>query len=461
MKDISYITFHDADCILIEEKESFSLLLKNTDDIEKIRPHFEQQKFFLEYEGVIGFNSIAFIERMSFEMNYSIKLFPQYLINRCHVKSFTSFELTGEAVDDFFSPSGFFYGRKRAGINNNLDLLYNNQIADSWTITFEGKAVNITLSFGDVLLWGVASDLMLHSKLTIEFEQTSDVSYIYRLYCVIVRFFQIIRYDTKQGKLRVDLYDTSNKKKSHNGYLQDFGTEQWDFCRGNNEVEFGCYRPYIQKFFQFAADNTDYTFYHYPVAGIRYRGRHYSIVDYINIFAAFESECHSNEKLYEEVDTSRVQVVKDRIVLQMESYSRENMEPEEISFLKNARNRILQLGTQFGQKQKIVNAYHVLKEALDESIEYIFYLPEFRLKGPLQEKNLETIAGFLAKKRGAIAHGDFSGAFTDVEAQKIRFLEILTYAQMLKRVGLKDVDIERVVGTVFNCNFVLSQEQYS
>lgn len=109
---------------------------------------------------------------------------------------------------------------------------------------------------------------------------------------------------------------------------------------------------------------------------------------------------------------------------------------------------------------KIVNAYQVLHEALDKSIENIFYLPEFRLKGPLQMKEIKKIAGFLAGQRGKVAHGGFSGAFSDVDAQKIHFLEIITCAQLLKRVGLEDEDIERIVGAVFGCNYVLFQERY-
>ena len=91
---------------------------------------------------------------------------------------------------------------------------------------------------------------------------------------------------------------------------------------------------------------------------------------------------------------------------------------------------------------------------------YLHYLPELRLKGPLREKNLKEIANFLTEKRGAIAHGRFSSMFSDTDAQKIRFLEILTYAQMLKRVGLDDSDIERIIGAVFNCNYILFNEQF-
>lgn len=54
----------------------------------------------------------------------------------------------------------------------------------------------------------------------------------------------------------------------------------------------------------------------------------------------------------------------------------------------------------------------------------------------------------------------FDTYFSDVDAQKIRFLEILTYSQLLKRIRLEDPDIERVIGALFGCNYVLFQEKH-
>ncbi|MBU9739467.1 hypothetical protein [Diplocloster agilis] len=459
MNDTCHITFHETECILIEENGYIFILPKNPEEIKRIRPHFEDKDFLLKYKGTLGYNSIAFVERMSFEMNHSIKLFPKYIVNRCHKDSFIAFEMTGETVDDFFSPSRYFFDRNRTENKDVVDVIYNNELAESWEIIFEEKPVSITLSFGDILRWGIASDLMLHPKLTVSFEQTSDITYIYRLYRVLVRFLQIIRYDTKCGKLRVDLLTTEQGHKSYNGYLRDLSLDQEKFYRSNHEVEYGCYRPYIQQFLQFAAQNTDYTFFHYPSEGLRFRGRDYSAVDYMNIFAAFEAECHANKDLFEKAEATKVQTIKDAIISQIEALPTQSLKQEDISFIENAKQRILQLGTQLGQTKKIINAYHVLHNALDGSVEYIFYLSEFRLKGHIQDKDIKTIATFLAGQRGAVAHGGFSSMFTDVDAQKIHFLEILTYAQMLKRVGLEDLDIERVIGAVFCCNYVLSQEQ--
>ena len=455
MKDTGYIRIFDTDCILVEEENCISIIPKEKDNLKKIRPHFDDQDFILNYTGTIGHDSIAFIKRLQFAIDYTIKLYPYYIINCCHVDSFVGFELTGEVIDEFFSPSRYFYDRSKSGDKDSVDFNYHREVADEWSIIFEGNPISVTLSFGDILRRGIASDLKLHSKLTVKFGQTGDIQYLYRIYALIVRFLQIVRYDTKCGHLQIDLLSEEQEKMFYNGYLRDFSLEKTAIYKGNHEVEYGCYKPYIQRFLQFAADNPEYTFYHYPTDGIRFRGSHYSAVDYMNIFSAFESECHAKEDLYESVDANKVQTIKDTLVARLDEYPKNGLTQDELDFLENARNRILQLGTQFGQTMKIVNAYQVLHEALDKSIENIFYLPAFRLKGPLQMKEIKKIAGFLAGQRGKVAHGGFSGAFSDVDAQKI-----ITYAQLLKRVGLEDADIERIVGAVFGCNYVLFQERY-
>lgn len=460
MKNIGHISFFDTDCILVEEENCISIIPKEKDNLKKISPHFDDQDFILKYTGTIGSNSIAFIKRLQFATDYTIKLYPYYIINCCHVDSFVGFELTGEVIDEFFSPSRYLYNRSKSGDKNSVDFIYNGEEAAKWEITFEGNPISVTLYYGDILRRGIASDLKLHSKLIVKFEQTVDIQYLYRVYALIVRFLRIVRYDTKCGQLQMKLLSEEQEKIIYNGYLRDFSLEKTTIYKGNYAVEYRCYKPYIQRFLQFAADNPKYTFYHYPTDGIRFRGSHYSSVDYMNIFSAFESECHAKEDLYERVDDNNVKTIKDTLVAQLDEYTKKELTEDELDFLKNAKNRILQLGTQFGQTMKIVNAYQVLHEALDNSIKNIFYLKELKLKGPLQMNEIKKIAVFLARQRGKVAHGSFSGTFSDVDAQKIRFLEIITYAQLLKRVDLEDADIERIIGAVFKCNYVLFQEQY-
>lgn len=458
MKETGYITLWNVDCVFIVENNCIVIIPKDKADIQKINSHFDDSNFIIQYNPIVG-SSTAFIERVEFDINHAIKLFPKYIVERCHKDLFSGFDIVGEAIDDFFSPSRYFYDRLKEGAEMNSDLIYHSEVADEWTILFENKPVTVTLSYGDILRKGTGSDLMLHPKLTVTFEQTTDTQYVYRVYSFIVRFLKMVRYDTKCGKLQIDLFYKDQGKMSYNGYLHDFRIDD-RFCIAAHDVEYGCYKPYVQRFLQFAANNSKYTFYHYPADGIRYRGRHYSAVDFLNIFSAFETECHANPKLYENADTTKIQSIKDSLVSMINEYPNTDLTKEELAFLNNARDNLSKQGTEFGQRKKIKIAYNVLKKALESSIENIFYLPAFRCKGNLTSKNLNEVVEFLTGQRGAIAHGRFSSIFSDVDAQKIHFLEILTYAQMLKRIGLDDKDIERVVGVLFGCNYVFFQEKY-
>ena len=460
MTDTGYVSFFETDCIYIEENDCISIIPKDKDDIKKIRQNFNKQRFFFYYTGTLGYN-LAFIKRIQFEIDNKVKLYPYYTINQYHENSFVRFDMVGDVIDDFFKPSYYFYDKSQLVCMDSIDIIYNSIIADKWSINFEGNIIHVTLSFGDILRKGIASDLKLHAKLSVEFQETKDTQYIYRIYNLMVRFFEIVRYDTNYGNLQVDLFCKKQGEMFHNGQLYDFSLGQKDFHKANHEIEYKNYKSYIQQFLQFSADHLDYTLYHYPVNGIRYRGDHYTAIDYINIFSAFEAECHAKQEIYENINTSNIQNIKDIMVTQLDEYPKNILTKEELKFLENAKNRILQLGTQYGQVMKVMNAYQVLHKVLDKSIENIFYLKEFRLKGHLQEKELKKIANFLVKERGKIAHGGFSGAFSDVDAQKIRFLEIITYAQLLKRIGLKETDIERVIGAVFGCNYILFNENIS
>ena len=458
MKEIGYITLWNVDCVFYVENNYIIIIPKDKNDIKHINSHINDSNFTIEYKTTVGI-STAFIERVEFGMNNAIILFPKYIFNRCHDNLFSGLKIVGEIIDDFFSPSQYFYDRRKAGAEMNADLIYHSEVADEWTILFENTPITVTLSYGDILCKGTGSDLMLHSKLTVTFEQTADTQYVYRVYSSIVRFLKLIRYDTKCGKLQIDLFCEDQEKKSYNGYLHDFCTDD-RFCIAAHDVKYGCYKPYIRDFLQFAANNPKYTFYHYPTDGIRYRGRHYSAVDFLNIFSAFEAECHANPELYENADTTRIQSIKDSLVSMIDEYPSTDLSNDEKTFISNARDNLLKQGTEFGQRKKIKIAYNVLKKALESSIENIFFLSEFCCTGNLTNQKLNEVAEFLTGQRGAIAYGRFSSYFSDVDAQKIHFLEILTYAQMLKRVGLVDEDIERVVGVLFGCNYVFFQEKY-
>lgn len=100
MKETGHISIWNVECVFVVEDSEIVIIPKNKDDIRKINSHFDDHNFIVKYYAAVGC-STAFIERVEVAYNSSIKLFPKYIIDRCHNDLFFGFEITGEAVDVF------------------------------------------------------------------------------------------------------------------------------------------------------------------------------------------------------------------------------------------------------------------------------------------------------------------------------------------------------------------------
>ena len=178
MKVTGQITLWDVEFVFVVDGENILLIPKEKEDIKKVNSHFYDSNFVVNYCPDV-WQATAFIERVEYGTNGAIKLYPKYIIDQCHKNLFAGFEITGEAIDDFFSPSRYFFDRRKKDTEESVDFIYHSEIADKWTVTFEDRPITITLSYGDILRWGIASDLMLHPKLTVDFEKTADTEYVY------------------------------------------------------------------------------------------------------------------------------------------------------------------------------------------------------------------------------------------------------------------------------------------
>ena len=97
---------------------------------------------------------------------------------------------------------------------------------------------------------------------------------------------------------------------------------------------------------------------------------------------------------------------------------------------------------------------------MNGSLKYILYRTKYVSEKTWNDNTISSIAQWLVDLRGTIVHGDSTSSFSDEDAQLIRFFEILIYSQTLKRIGFSDSDIERIIGALFGCNYVLVQEKY-
>lgn len=198
MNEMGYSRFHGIDCIFRENESSITLIPSNPKD--NIIKYFTERDFIFEYKGMVH-NRIAFIEKIQSQMGHSINLIPKYVFEFIDDFSISGFEIYGGAIDDFFNPVNYFYPKAHKGEQFG-DVLYHKEYADSWNVSSEGRNFLISLSYGNVLSKGVGSDLMLHPKLNVHFDnKTNDIYFVYRAYSIVIKFLQIIRYDLNFGQI--------------------------------------------------------------------------------------------------------------------------------------------------------------------------------------------------------------------------------------------------------------------
>lgn len=457
MLEDGYLTFDGIDCIFNETTNGLVLYPTDANQRVKLNKHLFDKGFFFNYRGSIDKSITMLVKKVSsnFPSN-SIRLIPQYIVKMLIPAPVFSIELVSEAIDQLFSPASYFYFKARSGKSENTDkLIYENEVADTWDFTYKGAPIQVTLLYGDILKRGKASDMKLHPKLKISFPQTENIGLIYDIYRVMTVFLQIARYRYGCGASSIRLCSRTDVGFIHGNLFDYSGVNE---VIGYSEVGYELIKPYIGALLQFAADNIDLPIYYFPKDGTRFLGEDYNGVLFAALFAVFERECKQNGELYVKTDDSKISSVRNELVSQIEILKNAKS-VEESEFISNVVSRIKDLGTQMGQKARIINACNTLAPILNSSYEHVFYYPELRIKGVPSKNQIKQIAEKLVILRNAVIHDGSKNEFTDEESQYVRFFEILVYTLILKRVGIPDAGIERLIGVVFNSNYVALNEE--
>ena len=94
-----------------------------------------------------------------------------------------------------------------------------------------------------------------------------------------------------------------------------------------------------------------------------------------------------------------------------------------------------------------------MHKAFISSGKYLFVRNRIGSENGFTEKEIAQIASCLVKLRAQVSHEYSLSSFDDLQAEYIHFLEILVYAQMMKRARIDDAGIELLMGIVFHCNY--------
>lgn len=439
--ELNYIKFQDIDCVYYKIDNSMVLIPKDEKESFNFIEVSNKKDFMIEFTSTIYKDSYAFVKKVSyigdkkirFNILYYALLIPNEVINEI--------QLTGDEIDTIFHPASYFFPKADDFKKNPVDLIYGNHIGEEYNIKYKGENISIVLSYGDIFERGIASDLKLHAKLTVLFEGTSNIEKVHDLKMILMKFIQLISHQLVINFKPISILGNIDGKRAK---LGTYYSEPYQLKKTNAfpVIQYDYFKPYISQLLQFTADNQKINLNFYP-KDIN-KSNFYDIERFLAIFAAFENECKEKPDLYERTNDNPSKSIKEELLELMNKVSDNGQiyNDEDRNFLILAKSRIAQLGTQFGQRKKIVNAYNQNVNILEDSKELI--LP----KG-LKVKNA---AGLLAELRNKIVHSNFHTIFDREETIIIQFLEILTYVMLLKRVGVEDKGIEILIGVVFRCN---------
>lgn len=443
-----YLTFNKVESVYTIDGMNMLIIPADKNKISKLYRYTDCTNFLLEFSDAVYKKSAVYVKDVQPRFDNSIRCNLIFILKLIDNMKIDSLEIMGDDIDEFFSPSGYFFNLHRQSKLSSKELIYDKEIADVFDFTYNENSIAVSLNYGEILKNGIASDLKLHAKLFVTFPETDDICLVYEIYLTIVRFLHFTRHQKQHNLLPIELFGKIDDKKSCLGFLYDEIYIKGKF-NGRSDIEYVYFKKYISNLLQLFADDVNYPIDHLPKEEeLSYE---YTALRFITIFGAFERECKMIPSLYETSDDSRIKSFKSDLLSKIDEI--EKATNEEFDFAYQAKNRISQLWTQSGQKKKIENAYAVLNKALNTSIEHLLWRLKRKNSKADITKLVSIVASILTDLRGKITHGELRTILTDDDVECIRFLDVLTYAQTLKRAHISDEDIELIVGVVFKCNF--------
>lgn len=448
--------FFGVDCIFVENQMGMSIYPIDENDIKKIYQHIFDVNFSINYKSQIDKNTTINVRRMKSSFFREFDLIANYVVKRIDNSPVSIMEITNEAIDSLFSTTKYYYQQKRNGKSISVDLLYNRDVVDIWTINHHGKDIEISLFYGEVLKRGISSDTKIHPKLSVSFPSTCDAQELFEIYSIIKFFLQMSRYGLNIGKTRVELYSADGNERSSCGYLFDYSIQDFD-CTFS-EIKYNQIKEYIGPLLQFSANHHAMQIDFLPKDYHGLLNDSYNGLLFASLFAGFERECHNDRNLYEKADDSPYRNKKDEIIEFIQKRKAEDNGDNEW-FYNSVEERINQFGTQIGQEKKLLKAYDILAKALQSSMQNLFFMPSFRINEVPTQEDINIIAKTIMRFRGKVIHDGEKSTFSDDETPFVRFLEILVYSMILKRVGIPDEGIEVIIGVIFHCNYVAMENE--
>lgn len=437
IKDIGHVDFFNHSCIYIQD--DMELLIVPSDAKDNILPLDSKYDYKLQFVDSLKQTGIASIKRGSAGLDNCIRLELDYIAKLVYSAFIDEFIMVGNEIDEFFSPLEHYFPLKHNDKYVPSDLLYGHETAASYQFVVENICINVSLVFGNVLSNGIRSDLTIHPQLIIRFEKSQDIDFAFRVSNIVKTFLQFVLRKRKLNLKALDLYNTTDEKKSYVGYLFSsmFNVDLHSNTRP--DASFRCYGKKIENILSLISSDKSFPINHLNEE--HHNPFYYTAERFGALCSAFEYEYGQSIDTYTKIGCEYDEI-REKLISSLETVDiRDNIEKQ---FQKDAIEKIKSLGKQHGFKRKIITAYQTNESALNKSINNILS----------REKSIEKIARQLSDLRGKVLHNEMGYQFSEQEIEAIRFLEILQFVMTLRRAEYLDSEIEIIVGALYHCNIL-------
>lgn len=442
--ETGYINCFEKKCTFIQDNMTFYVIPLDEPGHFPFEDYYQKKGFFIDYSSHVKPISSIYVNKIDPVISSpGLKIEANFIAKRIADCPISKLRLVGDEIDEFFNPVKHYYRKKQNDTYTSTDLLYSSDTAYSYSFSYKDTPISLDVQYGNAFSKGIMGDMKFHATLSLSFEPTCDLLFLYELSSIVKTFIQFVRRIRDYNFRPTELlgFTESHKPIQHIGILFDHIYDPNKIMTLAFRVDNYSYEPGISFLLQMIANEPDFPLAHLPDSNT-------SLFDYSSperfaaIFAGFEYECskddiYSNTKEMSDCDDIRKKAISSLKSLSLKSNSEKH-------FIDMAEKRLKQLGTQFGQKQKIINAFNVLDKYLKNSSKYL--LPS--------DSNISDIAKELTSLRGSIIHGNMGRQFTESEQSYIKVLDVMQFTMTLRRSKMPIHNVDIILGQLYYLNTV-------
>ncbi len=348
-----------------------------------------------------------------------------------------SLSIYSDSLTKYVEIPSYYFKRNQNGeklLSTTDDILYNFDRINTFSFKYKEETINGNIEVGNILRRGIASDLKLKSRLFLSFTPTANTDFIIELYEGLYKVLQFLCYEKEIVFNHIELVGEHNGKRSILGELYT--------PKKDTEVKYRIeHSPYqlienqLGVFFEkILSDKNLYT-KHLPRNNEMFSS---DVIRFLNIFSAFENEFNKLPKETRKKNTSKYDSIRASVIDELKKMYVPNISENDREFIDQAVQKIRELGKAYGERQKLSLSFNLHYDDLKSSFDRWY----------IKKDDIVIMSNKLCDLRNKVVHDNFDGNIDDHSTRiYVSMLERLTYAMMLKRYGI--TEIEEIVLAIF------------